>query len=283
MTDGDQALGLLHPGQMGQSLAAAARQAGREVYWVSAGRSAATRARAEQLGLRDLGSLAELCRRCAVIVSVCPPHAAEAVAESVLVYGFRGLYLDANAIAPQRAVRLAQAMAAAGAEFVDGSLIGGPAWQPGATCLFLSGPQASRAADCFAGSPLATEVLGEAPGQASALKMCYAAYSKGSTALLCAALAAAQGLGVRAALERQWSRDGADLAAEAEGRARRATAKAWRFAGEMEEVAATFESVGLPGGFHQSAAELYQRLAGFKDAPELPPLEAVLRALLPPA
>jgi 3-hydroxyisobutyrate dehydrogenase-like beta-hydroxyacid dehydrogenase len=282
MTTPHKPLGILHPGEMGQSIAAAAQKAGHTVYWTSDGRSAATEARAKRLGLRDAGSLDELCRRCSIVVSVCPPHAAEAVAESVLAGGFRGLYLDLNAIAPQRAVRLAQAMAAAGAEFVDGGLIGGPAWEPGGTWLYLSGPAASRAAACFAGSLLETTVLGDEVGQASALKMCYSAYSKGITALLCAALAAAEGLGVRAALERQWSRDGSGFAAQAEGRARRATAKAWRFTGEMDEIAATFEAVGLPGGFHHAAGELYQRMAGFKDAPALPLLEAVLAALRKP-
>ena len=272
-------VGLLHPGEMGASIGAAAQKAGYTVYWASEGRGPATRARAERIGLRDAGSLAELCARCAVIASVCPPGAAEGLARDVLAAGFRGLYMDLNAIAPQRAVGLAAAMAAAGAEFIDGGLIGGPAWQPG-TVLYLAGPAAERAAACFAGSLLETMVLGSEVGQASALKMCFSAYSKGTTALLCAALAAAQGLGVRAALERQWDRDGSGFAAQAQARARRATAKAWRFSGEMDEIAATFQGAGLPGGFHQAAAEVYQRLAGFKDAPALPALEEVLAALL---
>jgi 3-hydroxyisobutyrate dehydrogenase-like beta-hydroxyacid dehydrogenase len=272
-------LGILHPGEMGASIAAAAQKAGHEVYWVAEGRSAATRARAERLGLIDVRRVEALSRRCEVIVSVCPPQAAEAVARSVLAGGFHGLYLDLNAIAPQRAVAIAQAMATAGTEFVDGGLIGGPAWQPG-TWLYLSGPAASQAAVCFAGSVLQTEVLGAEAGQASALKMCYAAYSKGTTALLCAALAAAQGLGVRAALEQQWSRDGGGFAAQAESRVRRVTAKAWRFAFEMDEIAATMEGAGLPGGFHQAAGDLYRRLSAYKDAPDLPPLDEVLAALL---
>src|SRR5262249_27448907 len=132
----------------------------------------------------------------------------------------------------------------------------------------------------FAGSVLQIEVLGDEAGQASALKMCYSAYTKGTTALLCAALAAAQGLGVRAALEQQWSRDGSGFAAQAEGRARRVTAKAWRFAFERDEIADTLEAAGLPGGFHHPAAELYRRLSAFKDSPDLPPLDKVLAALL---
>jgi 3-hydroxyisobutyrate dehydrogenase-like beta-hydroxyacid dehydrogenase len=271
-------VGLFHPGEMGASIGAAAQKAGYTVYWASEGRGPATRARAQRAGLLDAGSLDGLCRRCDTLVSVCPPDAAEALARSVLAAGFRGLYMDLNAIAPQRALGLAEAMAAAGADLVDGGLIGGPAWQPG-TVLYLAGPAAERAAACFAGSPLETIVLGGDVGQASALKLCYSAYSKGTTALLCATLAAAQGLGVRAALGQQWDRDGSGFAAQAQARARRATAKAWRFSGEMNEIAATFEAAGLPGGFHHAAAELYQRLAGFKDAPALPPLEDVLAAL----
>jgi hypothetical protein len=44
-----------------------------------------------------------------------------------------------------------------------------------------------------------------------------------------------------------------------------APGRAWRFAGEMDEVADTFASHGVPDGFHRTAAELYRRLAGFKD------------------
>jgi len=271
-------IGLLHPGEMGASIGAAAVAAGNGVYWVAQGRSAASAARAQRAGLKAAGGLEELARACAVIVSVCPPEAAEAVLAGTLAAGFAGLYVDLNAIAPQRAARMAAALGAAGGELVDGSIIGGPAWKPGTTA-YLSGPAAGRAAACFAGSPLETVVLGEAIGQASALKMCFSAYSKGSMALLAAALAAAEALGVRAPLEAQWARDSAGPGAQAEARTRRVTAKAWRFAGEMEEVADTFEAAGLPGGFHHAAAELYTRLAGFKDAASLPELEAVLRAL----
>ena len=60
---------------------------------------------------------------------------------------------------------------------------------------------------------------------------------------------------------------------------RRVTRKAWRFAGEMEEIAATFRAAGLPGEFHDAAARVYERLAAYKDAEGLPALEEVLAAL----
>jgi hypothetical protein len=123
-------------------------------------------------------------------------------------------------------------------------------------------------------------VLGKGVSQASALKMCYAAYTKGATALLAAILATAETLQVRDALETQWALDGSDLAEQASDRVRRSTLKAWRFVGEMEEISATFEAAGLPGDFHQGAADIYRRLAGFKDANPLPSLDAALAALL---
>jgi hypothetical protein len=112
--------------------------------------------------------------------------------------------------------------------------------------------------------------------------MCYAAYTKGTTALLCAILAAAESLGVRQALYRQWELEDAGFVEQVTRRSQRVTAKAWRFAGEMEEIAATFEAAGLPPGFHAAAAEVYRRLDGFKGMGTPPELEEVLRALLQP-
>ncbi len=196
----EQRVGILHPGQMGISIAASAQNSGYEVLWASDGRSAETRTRAEEHGLTDVGTLAELCRACPTLVSVCPPAAAEDLAREVLAHGFSGLYVDANAIAPERAQRIGHAMAEAGATFVDGGIIGGPAWKPNSTWLHLSGPDAPSAAALFAAGPLETNIVGDEIGQASALKMCFAAYTKGSTALLCAIVAAAEKLGVSDAL-----------------------------------------------------------------------------------
>lgn len=273
-----QRIGIIHPGEMGVSVAASLQQSGHIVLWASADRSPATIARATERGLHDSGTLDRLCAECAVIISICPPHAAEEVAHDVLTAGFRGLYVDANAIAPQRAVRLSETLEQAGVRFVDGGIIGGPAWQPGTT-LFLSGPQASDVAACFRAGPLGVRVLDEAVGTASALKMCYAAYSKGTTALLAAILATAERLGVRAALYDQWAQDDAAFASKADQRVQQVTAKAWRFAGEMEEIAATFDAAGLPGEFHRAAAAIYTRLGHFKHATSVPSLEDVLAAL----
>ena len=121
-----RSVGVLHPGEMGAALARAAQAAGAEVSWVGAGRSPATRARAEALGLRDAGSIAEMGARSDLVVSICPPEAAMAVAGEMAATGFSGLYLDANAVSPATAGRVAAMVEAGGAAYVDGGVIGGP-------------------------------------------------------------------------------------------------------------------------------------------------------------
>jgi len=188
--------------------------------------------------------------------------------------------VDANAISPQRARRIGQVVEEAGATFVDGGIIGGPAWEHGRTWLHLAGRSAEAIASCFSAGPFETNVIGDEVGKASALKMCYAAYTKGTTALLCGILAAAETLGVWEELQEQWARGGSGLHEQAPDRVRRVTEKAWRFVGEMEEISSTFRAAGMPGGFHAAAADIYRRIAHLRDAPSIPPLESVLEALM---
>ena len=273
-------VGIINPGAMGISIAASMRVAGHEVYWTSAGRSGASIQRASEQKIIDVGSLAELCAICEIIVCVCPPHAAESVAESVIAAGFRGLYCDGNAVSPRKAIAIGKAMSEAGIEFVDGSIIGPPAWKAGSTRLYLSGTAAQAIAALFKGTVTHAIVIGSEIGRASALKMVFAAQTKGTTALVSAILATAESLGVRADLEREWSLRDPDSVAAAGNRVRGVTGKAWRFAGEMEEIAATFEMAGLPNGFFEAAHDVYRRMSHFKDADELPELGQVLRALV---
>lgn len=273
-------VGILHPGEMGISIAASAVKNGHQVFWASGGRSDKTRARAENYDLIEIDSLFRFCQICDMIISVCPPHAAAEVARSVLEAGFQGLFLDANAISPQRAIKIGQLLKVNNIRFVDGSIIGGPAWRPKETWLYLSGKHSDEIAGCFLNGPLEIKIMADEIGKASALKMCYAAYSKGTTALLATILAAAESLGIRDELYKLWDMDNTGFSEQANRRVTRATAKAWRFEGELLEIASTFQNVGLPSRFHEAAAEIYHRMAGFKDSPETPSLDLVLKSLL---
>lgn len=273
-------IGILHPGEMGASVGAAARVAGSAVSWASAGRSAGSRRRAEKAGLEDAGTLEDVIAASEAIVSVCPPEAARDLAASVVDAGFTGIYVDANAVSTDTARAIAARVEGAGARFVDGGIIGPPAHRAGTTRLYLSGTDAPAVASAFEGGLLEALVIGEQPGAASALKMCYAAWTKGSAALLTAIRALAVAEGVENALLGEWDISQQGLETRSSAGARNNAFKAWRFAGEMREIAATFEASGLPGGFHQGAAEVYGRLAAYKDCDPPPELSAIIGTLL---
>ncbi len=275
-----QHIGFVHPGLMGESLAATTQNSGNKAYWVSEGRSNATRERAERNGLIEVKTLFELCNTCSIIISVCPPHAATQMAKDVLACNFKGFYADVNAISPQRSHEICELFVKDEINYVDGGIIGLPAWKPGTTVLYLSGQNAEFVSDCFAEGPLETKVIGDEIGKASALKMCFAANSKGTAALLCAIVGAAEQLGVRSELENHWGRKGSNFTNETLEMITRVTKKAWRFSGEMEEIASTFESAGLPEGFHLAASDIYKRISKFKGADPMPTAEQVIEALL---
>jgi 3-hydroxyisobutyrate dehydrogenase-like beta-hydroxyacid dehydrogenase len=223
-----------------------------------------------------------LCKICSIIISVCPPHAAKEVAQHVLECQFTGVYADVNAISPQHVQQIDAMMYSAGVTFVDGGIIGPPVSETKSTWLYLSGPDAGAVAECFTGGPLAVEIIDDEIGKASALKMCFAANTKGTTALLCAILAAAEKMGVREELEAQWSKNSSDFAQKTSARVSNVTAKAWRFIGEMEEIASTFEHAGLPGGFHLAAADIYKRISTLEDTDSISEVKDILAALLDP-
>jgi 3-hydroxyisobutyrate dehydrogenase-like beta-hydroxyacid dehydrogenase len=258
-------IGLLSPGQMGASVGAAATYSGATVVWAGEGRSDASRQRAEKAGLEDCGSIETLVSSSDIILSVCPPHDAMDIAGKVAGLGFSGVFLEGNAIAPQKTRQIDQLMLAAGANLVDGGIVGGPAWKAeSGTMLYLSGDRGDEIAALFSSSPLHTTVISDRIGAASAMKMVFAAYTKGSTALLTAILGVAEAEGVRQTLETQW---GDAFTTQTHQRLTANSAKAWRFAGEMREIAATFENAGFPPGFHEGAAEVFEKLVGFKDDP----------------
>ena len=248
-------VGLLHPGEMGTAVAAALCGSGETVLWASAGRSSATAERAERAGLEDAGDVAELCRRCEILLSVCPPHAAADVAREA--GGFAGIYVDANAIAPETA----RTIAALHERFVDGGIVGPPPSQAGTTRLYLSGGAAARIADLFTGTNLDARVVSGEPGAASALKAAYAGWTKGSAALLLTVRELARAEGVEEALLEEWRLSIPELEGRLAGAERSARRKGWRWVGEMNEIARSMAAQDLPSGFHEAAAEVFRREA----------------------
>jgi len=264
-------IGLLHPGEMGAGIGATLVSAGHQVSWASSGRGASSARRAGAAGLVDVHTVEAMAQSCDLIISVCPPSAALAVARHVA--GFGGTYLDANAIAPATAREVADVVEQGGGSYVDGGIIGPPPSPTRSPRLYLSGPLAVPVRDLFADTTVQARVVSEDRAAASALKMCFAAWTKGTGALLLDVRALAIAEGVEGPLP--------DLAGRSLQSAQQATTKGWRWVGEMDQIAATFRSAGLPDGFHRAAAEIYARPERDEvAAADARTLGVVLRALL---
>lgn len=272
-------IGLLHPGEMGSAIGAAVVATPMRVVWASDGRTPASCNRAIQSGLEDLGTLDTLVARSDFIFSICPPGAAVEVARAVAARCFRGVYIDANATSPATAHGISRLIEAAGGEFVDGGIIGPPPVKQGTTRLYLAGQSAARVAALFDGSLVEAIAMEGNIGAASALKMAFSGWTKGSAALLVAVRALAFAEGVERDLIEEWRRSIPDLPYRSEVTVTDNIRKAWRFVGEMEELAATFREAGLPDGFPLASQEIYQRLRGYKNTPAAPSIAEVASAI----
>jgi 3-hydroxyisobutyrate dehydrogenase-like beta-hydroxyacid dehydrogenase len=268
-------IGLLNPGEMGAAVGQCLTGADHQVLWASEGRGPDTAARAQEAGLTDIGSARQMAAEADVIMSICPPHAALDVAWAV--HGFTGLYLDANAIAPDTAREVAKLITDSGGRYVDGGIIGSPPRTAGTTRLYLSGEYAPQVHALFAGTALEPRIVVGADMAASAVKVAYASWTKGSAALLLAARALAEAEGVEDTLLEEWSMSQPRLADQVDRAARSAVTKGWRWVGEMEEIAASMAGAGLPDGFHQAAAEVYRRSPRLA---HLPADDTALKAVL---
>jgi 3-hydroxyisobutyrate dehydrogenase-like beta-hydroxyacid dehydrogenase len=274
---------------MGHSVGQVLREHGLKVITCLEGRSERTRQLAAEAQLVEVSSYRTLVQEAELILSILVPaqagQAAQLVAQALSETGAQITYADCNAIAPQTVQQISQQIIAAGSRFVDASIIGPPPRQPGATRFYASGPVL---ADFLALNDFGLEVraLGPQIGQASALKMCYAALTKGLSALTLELLIAGQALGVLDSLmaEFQLSQPGHY---KTMARLTGVPTKSRRWVGEMEEIAQTFEQVGLTPRILAGAADMYRFIGQTaladrtpEDSEPLPTLAEMLASLV---
>ncbi|MFJ9605461.1 DUF1932 domain-containing protein [Kitasatospora sp. NPDC101176] len=275
-------VGILHPGSMGAAVAACAKPKARRVLWCPTDRSAATAARAESHGLEAVAKLDDLLRQADIVLSLCPPAAAEEMARAVAECGFAGIYVEANAISPERMARIVAVLDGPARAVVDGAVVGSPPVHGKRTRLYLAGePEAvSQVEALFADSLVETPVLGSEVGQASALKLAYTAYQKASRVLAAEAYGAARAHGVEAALlDIAGKRPGSYLVET--GYIPKTAARAWRWGPEMDEAADMLSAAGLPDEVLRAVARTLDRWADSKDLAGLTPDEALDRLARP--
>lgn len=267
-------VGILHPGSMGAAVAAQAATHAAAVLWCPAGRSERTVARATRYGLEPVPTAAGLLDRADIVISLCPPAAAEDVAREAGTHGFEGLYLEANAISPERVGRIVALLPEA--LVLDGAVTGTPPSGGEAPTLFLSGPAPAAAVmeKLFAGTDVTTKVLGSEVGQASALKLAYAGLRKTSQVLAALSYGMAQEHGVGRELLALTSGLTDSPLAEP-GRIAGTAARAWRWGPELAEAADLAAAAGLPDDMLRAAARTLARWNDSKDDDTLSTDEAL--------
>ena len=256
-----QTVAIMAPGDMGHSVGAALKARGLRVVSCLAGRSARTRALAAKAGIEDLGDDAALVRAADALLSILVPAQAEAlarrIADALRATGGDLLYVDCNAIAPETARRVGAVVEAAGARFVDAGIIGPPPRPDAAGTRFYASGAAARDFAQLRDYGLDVRIVSERAGDASALKMCYAALTKGTTAIMTELMVAAARLGVSEALHAELALSQAAMLERMGPSVPAMVPKAHRWVGEMAEIAKTFADAGLTPLTFEGAAALY--------------------------
>ncbi len=267
-------IAILSSGEMGGNVGGALAGEGYDIVTSLDGRSKATRERAIRLGFRDAGSLDDAVAAADIVFSILPPgralDQAKAVAAAMGRRGHTPPFIDCNAVSPETAHEIGTIIGAAGAEFIDAGIVGSPPGknpsQP--TRFFVSGPGAAKMAE-FDGKGIDVRQCGPDLGRASAIKMCYAGITKGTSALHAALLMAAEKLGVADEVNEELAYSTGPLYKRMENLTPGLPAVAERYIGEMEEIARTLGAIGLPTGFHDGSAELYRLLTRSPYADEI--------------
>jgi len=254
---------ILSPGEMGAAVGRALHQHGFDVVTWLGGRSGATRERAKTAGFREIATLEALLGDADIVLSILPPELAPATAETVAAAmkraGRRPPYADCNAVSPETVRRIGATIRAAGGVFIDAGIVGNPPGKAKPTRFFVSG-EAAGLMDAFDGKGLDVRQSGPEIGRASAIKICYAAITKGTSALHAAVLIAAERLGIADELHVELPYSVPDLYKRMETMVPALPAVAGRYIGEMKEIARTMDSAGVTPNFHVGATELYQLL-----------------------
>ncbi len=252
-------------GEMGAGVAARLVQNRASVRTSLDGRSAASAARAKAAGVEAVDSDEALVTGADFVLSIVPPGRAGELAQrllpSIRASGGKAIYVDCNAVAPQTVTAIAAPFEAAGLSFVDAGIIGGPPEPGGFTPrIYASGPQAQA----FAGlndAGLDIPVLSGRIGEASALKMAYAGTTKGSSAVMAAMMLGAARAGVAEAFVAEMKSSQAGKLEAAVRQLPVVLRKAYRWDGEMEEIAKFLLPETGGAGLFQGAAQLYRDLA----------------------
>ncbi len=270
-----ETVAVLSPGDMGHAVGRVLRAHGLETITCLAGRSERTKRLAAEAGIRDCPTQAEMLEQADVVLSIVPPgsavRVADAVARAMRESGFCPPYADCNAVSPETARAIAKTIEGAGADFIDGGILGPPprAGRGGATRFYFSGERAELLGG-LDGKGITVRLLGAQVGRASGIKMCYAALTKGTHALQTAVMTLAEALDLSREVSHELQTSQEASYGQMVASAPRLPVVAWRYVDEMRQIAQTFEAAGVTPRFHQGATAVYSHLAATPLAEQTP-------------
>lgn len=264
---------ILSPGDMGHAVGRALREHDLRVVTCLEGRSDRTKTLSRRVGIQELQSLEELVRQTDLILSIIPPSEATELARRVAgvlqTTKIKTYFADCNAISPQTARKIGTMITEAGGHFIDASIIGNPPGKGEPPRFYASGPHANIMSQ-LDGKGINVRVIGGNVGQASGIKMCYAAWTKGSQALWITLLTAAEAIGLSKELREEFLYSQSTAYEQIAKQIPAIPVKARRWVGEMDEISSTFEDLGLTPHFHKGASDVFRSIAATPLANETP-------------
>ena len=270
---GIKTVGIMSPGDMGHSVGQVLKEHGFNISTCLDGRSERTQRLALTAGFNISPTLEDLIMEVDLVLSILVPsestNFAMKMADSIRRVGKDIFFADCNAISPSTVTALAEVINDAGGRFIDGGIIGGPPTKGDQTRFYVSGEYAPIMKD-LDGKSVKIKMVGNKIGQASGTKMCYAALTKGTSTLHVALLTVAQKLGLIDCLREELAYSQQANLASIESGIPRLPSNAHRWIGEMEEIARTFEEVGVTPNFHLGAVEMYKLLNSTSFSDESP-------------
>ena len=273
---------ILSPGDMGHAVGRILRERGLRVVTCLAGRSPRTRGLSEKAGIIDIPNLQEMVAESDVILSITVsevvPDLCREVAGAARATGSHLLFAECNAISPQTARQVEPVITGAGARFVDASIIGGPPRGELGPRFYASGPHAAEF-EALREYGLDVRNIGPEIGQASGIKMCYAALTKGSYALHTQLLVAAEMLGLSEHLQAEFQHSQPQPYEWMEQNIPRMPSKARRWVSEMQQIGATFGHLGLTPDLFKGVQEMYRFIGATPLGDEAPETRDLDRGL----
>ncbi|MDE2779896.1 MAG: DUF1932 domain-containing protein [Chloroflexota bacterium] len=264
---------ILSPGDMGHAVGQRLRENELDVITCLSGRSERTRALSQKAGIRDVENVEELVAQSDLImsmtVSAAVPSLCREVADAIKSTGSDTLFAECNAIAPQLTREMEPVITGSGGRFVDVSIIGGPPRPDYSPHFYASGEQAAEFEQLNDFGLTVIRLDGEV-GQASGIKMCYAAMTKGSWALYSELLMAAELMGLTEPLLEEFRSGQSSVLQRMERTIPTVPPRSRRWVSEMEEIRDTFAHLGMTPHLFEGVAEMYRFIGSTPLGEEFP-------------